>query len=738
MPEDSPKSPLKVQFDKDKAFLLAQTEEYLNTKPGGDRVGEALTADRNEVNDDVKAGRFTEALQKLEILREQKTGIALTKIKGPEGTTPVIIRDAREAKNPRVLGTEAFEMQYLNALRGAIDIAKIEEKPELEAELKKQAVDFIETFNKDNEGKTQEEISINVKNKINNVAKFLEKEGIKDVHTKLNVAKDFQNFNDEHCNIVTVSKVKDKNGKDRTAIEAEVALKGLTEEQKAEYQNRADKKWFTKMPVWERKLVNKYAEKIKEGNHVISTQLRQIVGMKNAFEKITADFNDNSEFKILAESKHAGTLCSVSRDKNSQQNITDQNLRQAQEWMGNVHANTLNSGFARFILPHIDAKFVAMTKRAVDHVGGLYTNTAFNKFRRIASFSHFDGAKEQLNVLANNLTKEEGNFKDIATHLRPRSKLDKLLGTNKPKGVLDTMLYEEIQAGRLTKEAAQILSDAADLKKDIEKADVALYRTGDDENISSSISTKLNSLCTALKKSKEPIFKDIPKYETLTMCASGKDRTGAKLTIESGDALAAEYGISKEQAYEQIGLGGHTANQAGSPTTGGASIGCFGTLKVTMQGFPKLLKKFLQTMIEPSAANNKIKKLKEGQIIDENAEQRKAEETPDMLQTESYRTQKEPYETSIQVGTSQNKLKEKTPELNQNQVVNLVQQPSLNVDQKNKTSEHKVDNKLVKEVQKNSSTQLQSSSKNPGAPSSPVSTISQRSRKNHGSGFTPS
>ncbi|WP_395476984.1 hypothetical protein [Rickettsia endosymbiont of Pantilius tunicatus] len=47
------------------------------------------------------------------------------------------------------------------------------------------------------------------------------------------------------------------------------------------------------MPSWERQLVNKYAEKIKEGEHVIPTQLRQIVGMKNAFEKITAIAEDN-------------------------------------------------------------------------------------------------------------------------------------------------------------------------------------------------------------------------------------------------------------------------------------------------------------------------------------------------------------------------------------------------------------------------------------------------------------
>lgn len=147
-----------------------------------------------------------------------------------------------------------------------------------------------------------------------------------------------------------------------------------------------------------------------------------------------------------------------------------------------LHANTLNSGAANFVVPHPDAKLVTLTKRAIDHVGGRYTNTAFNKFRRIAGFNHFDGTKEQLNDLANNLPKET-NFKDIATHLKPRGKLERLFGINKPKGDLKTMLNTEFNAGRLSKQAHEILTNAASLKQDIEKADAIFYRGADKENI---------------------------------------------------------------------------------------------------------------------------------------------------------------------------------------------------------------------------------------------------------------
>ncbi|WP_341794544.1 hypothetical protein [Rickettsia endosymbiont of Rhinocyllus conicus] len=670
-------SSLKEQFDADKYFLTTQTNEFLaNNKQ------DPLHTNRDEVREAVKNGNFTEALQKLEILREERTGITLTKIDPLiEGTTPIIIRDARNAKDPRELGMESFEMQYLNVIRAAIDIAEIEGKPEaLKTELRKQAVDFIDNFHKDNEKNSQMQISPNVKDKINDIAILLENNGIKEVHKKLNVAKDFQNFNDEHCNIVTLSNIKDKNGKDHTVIEAEVALKGITDEQKAEYQNRADKDWFKKMPSWERQLVNKYAETIKEGEHVIPTQLRQIVGMKNAFEKITAIAEENKPIEIIHASKHAGTLASISRDKESQQRITDLNTKQAQEWMGDhkLHANTLNSGAANFVVPHPDAKLVTLTKRAIDHVGGRYTNTAFNKFRRIAGFNHFDGTKEQLNDLANNLPKET-NFKYIATHLKPRGKLERLFGINKPKGDLKTMLNTEFNAGRLSKQAHEILTNAASLKQDIEKADAIFYRGADKENISSSISRKLNYLSNQISNSNDSIFKDVPKHETLTMCASGKDRTGLAEHDQTSTAIANRLRIEVKAADEQLLKAGHTAGQAGGVYAGGATIGCYGTLKVTAQGFPESRQESLKSMIEPSEANNKIKKLEKGQVVNEPAEQKKAKETPNPYQTTNYEIAANIQTPSVVVTTPKNELTELIPDLNKAQQ-QIIYKPTVELD----------------------------------------------------------
>jgi hypothetical protein len=641
---------LKERFDQDKYFLITQTNEFL---AGNKHIQTQMKPNRDEVIKAVEEGDFTRALQELETLREDKTGIRLTKIEPLvkiDGATPVIIRDARGAKDPRELGTEGYEMQYLNAVRAAIDITSIENKSELKGQLKQEAISVIKNFHNDNEDKAQAEISIGVKNKVNDIAVFLENNGIKEVHKKLNVAKDFQNLQDEHCNIATISNIKNKDGEDKIVIEAEVALKGITDAQRLEYQNRTDKQWFMKMDSWEKGLVNKYAGTIQEGNHVISTQLRQIVGMKNAFEKITAISNDNAELEIIHNSKHAGTLASISHDNNSRQHITNLNAKQAQEWIGTdhiLHTNTLNSGPANIPMPsvHIDIDIVKSTKSAMRIVGGKNTNTAFNKFRKIAAFSDFNGIKAQLIDLTNNLP-EDARFNDIATHLRPRGKLEKFFGINKPRGDLETMLNTELNTGRISKQAHEILTNAASLKQDIDNADSIFLRGEDKENISVSISRKLNHLNNKIVNSdpNDQFLNKIPKYETLTMCASGKDRTGLAEHDQSSSAIADKLGIDIKEVDKQLLKSGHTVGQAGGVYAGGATIGCYGTLQVTNEGFPQSRKESLQSIIELTGANNKIKKLKKGEMINEVKEQQMALETPDMYKTITYKTMS----TSIQ------------------------------------------------------------------------------------------
>ena len=190
--------------------------------------------------------------------------------------------------------------------------------------------------------KSQEEIRHSFQTYLDNLVSFLENKGIKETLLKLNVSKDFQNFNDIHGDVVTITSLQGEN-MNYEIFEAEVALRGLTTKQIQEYNSIFEPdgrkpEWYKNMPTWEQELCKKYSYDIISGRHVISSQLRQIIGMRNAFEKITGivDFNSakNLKLKILHKSKHAGCLASFSRHEGSRQYIANLNAEQAQEWIG--------------------------------------------------------------------------------------------------------------------------------------------------------------------------------------------------------------------------------------------------------------------------------------------------------------------------------------------------------------------------------------------------------------------
>ncbi|XVN43521.1 MAG: hypothetical protein RCG15_04500 [Candidatus Rickettsia vulgarisii] len=64
---------LKEKADQDKEFLIKQTNEFLKSRSSF--FSAPLETNRDKINEAVKNGNFSEALQNLEILREQKAGM---------------------------------------------------------------------------------------------------------------------------------------------------------------------------------------------------------------------------------------------------------------------------------------------------------------------------------------------------------------------------------------------------------------------------------------------------------------------------------------------------------------------------------------------------------------------------------------------------------------------------------------------------------------------------------------
>ena len=273
-------------------------------------------------------------------------------------------------------------------------------------------------------------------------------------------------------------------GKDHTVIEAEVAMKGMTKLQKRHYQNIAHNSgenniyqkpsWYNAMPLWEQKLCKKYSPIIEKGQHVIPTQLRQIAGMKNAFEKNTAIFN-NKKLEVIHSSKHAGTLASFAKNKKERQEITDENARQAQEWVGKsakLHCNSFNSGP---LGAGKDPEIVKRTIQAMKNVGGKETNTAFNSFRYFGLANELSGAKGTLKEVKNSILNND-EFKKIKSHIEPKGFFGKLFRFGNPEKEIKQLHGE----GKIDDKVADILRKSISLRKSVEKAD-SILRWGDGE-----------------------------------------------------------------------------------------------------------------------------------------------------------------------------------------------------------------------------------------------------------------
>ncbi|MFK7967667.1 MAG: hypothetical protein AB8B68_00645 [Rickettsiaceae bacterium] len=367
------------------------------------------------------------------------------------------------------------------------------------------------------------------------------------------------------------------------------------------------------MPKWEQALCKKYAGKITAGEHVISTQLRQIAGMKNSFEKITA-ISKEGELDILHTSKHSGTLASFARNKNARQDITNGNAKQAQEWIGSdktLHCNTFNSGPLGW---GNDPEIVRSTKKAMKQVGGKETNSAFNVFRYSGLANDLKGTKDTLKKLADSLP-EDKEFKKIKSHLQPKGFFGRLFRTgNAEKEIHDLLTNKKINSATV-----EILKNAIDLRRSVEKAD-SILRFGDAENSSLETSTKLNKLTTtlsALESTPKGMTKLPTREEILNMCASGKDRTGLAEHDQSARAIASKIGAHVKDIDGQLLASGHTSQQAGGINSGGATVGCYGTKSDNRAGIPVSRKKDLEAIIEVSASSNNIKgtsKLKEPKI----------------------------------------------------------------------------------------------------------------------------
>ncbi len=664
-----------------KARAIKEVEDYLKQtsaeKVEENKVLQSCAIKRANIFESLSnpEKNLDEIVGELREIRDERTGI-ITHTIPSDGKNPAIqIRDARGCDKSHQRGYEASEMAMLNAVSAAFDILDdldLGSKEEIKSQLRQVAIDFIRENNsaagEPLDKEARKEVGKALNKKIKEVAVILAQNGVANPFEALNIGKDYQNFNYEQADVITISRISiarddvlkkgaEKSGGTiaKTVIESEVGLRGLTDEQKAEYQAIKDRddsnipKWFRAISEDEQKFVRRYVKKIIEGKHVHPTQLRRIAGLKNAFEKITliAD-EDGRNIRQLHSSLHAGTLGSANKDEKAAQKIATDNLKQVQAHLGDgeiLHCNTFNTDYPISLggSTKDDQTFVRQTKQAVKDSGetAKESNTAFNFFRRIVGTSDYSGVESSLKMISENVNLENKKVEGaINSYLKPKGFFGRIFRRIR-HGSQDELLKNiesEFRDGHVGEESKKLLDIGLKLASSVEVAKSAII---DRDNANLKVNEHLNFFTYQLEKLKnaEPridIFDEeetqkelnrfkglnwakIPIEKILNMCASGKDRTGLSEHNQTSQAVVND--ITEEdrdidpkllssQIDEQILAAGHTANMAGDPIAGGGSIGAYGTKSENRAGIPNDRKKVLEAIIEPESKFNKIKKSK--------------------------------------------------------------------------------------------------------------------------------
>ena len=586
---------LREKFEADRNFLLRQTSSYLK---GESAVLVDVNYQRKIAFDFLQQGKFLEALQALEIARDARSGITSFALKNQNGTS-ILIRDARNCEAAPQRGDEAFLMQLINVMRAAMEVVDLHE---FSAEDKKIFKDDLKKFCQGfGNSLDQEKTAKALESRVRAIAEFLENKGISDVNSKLDIAKDFITFNDVHHNVVTISQVDGADKKTHNLVEAEVAFKGLTNEQKNEVtalENDA------RISEFEKALIRKYKTEILAGNHVIPAR-RHSLSSSSIFEKITL-----LDGKEVLSSYHASALASVAGDKSSRDKLTAANIEQVRKMAdAELHFNSLNArkfGWGK------DSEIVDRITKAAGKKS--VTTSCVNRWRHLGSSSEFSGAKNYLTDFANSLRQSgvESNkgkkiLSDVAYHIsKPSGFFNKFKGIFVPSSKNALNKLNGIYLGEHGEQIRQTLREAVDVAQKVKTAD-SFLKIFDGENSNLAAACAFNRLTYQANKVPDNSANiELPKVRNITFCVYGRDRTGLKTTIESAEVLSKKLGIDVKKVDQKLTAASSSGHMAGSVYAGFGVVGCFGIKTVNKFILPKSRTENLKGALEISSESNKV------------------------------------------------------------------------------------------------------------------------------------
>ncbi len=551
---------------------------------------------------------LTDSIKKLDERKDNRLGIVWSE----DPVNKTRIRDARGVKPENLLLKEdlgeKYAMQVLNQVRGGILL--LENRPKSLAQ--EEAIAKLLLIAE----KSLTEINELPKSILaynNAMVDVLKTAGIPDAAEQLNFAKEIANFKDDHQHIVTLNTVKDNNGAAHTVIEADVMLNGLTDSQKAQYAaiaksnkgvsisdvDGASMTWYNKLPDYQKALIHDVADDIAKGTKVIPAQLRELIGVRNGYEKTTAiispDTNgDLKKPKVLVQSLHCGAP--ASKNKHGGEQITEENIKQLQSFapsgstlnLNNLTSETTAIPFIKkdgirsenWISKQI-AKAVTGIKKTAKEAGKLPKVTSsmspINKWRVFGGGLDHKQFANCLKSIGTHINEIKGT--DNIQNFLKRSTIETRINNlwNRSRGLKST---EDLAREELTKmdprDPITALTTAIDARKNLNQINLLV----DDQNKNLEVSGAMKSLEYEVKHGNGSLNNfyrtnaEVAAYPTtVDFCKSGKDRTGMVELKGSQIAISAELGLSEaasKEALKALGAGGHTQEMAGIQ---GGSVG---------------------------------------------------------------------------------------------------------------------------------------------------------------------
>lgn len=560
--------------------------------------------------------KTTEAVLLLDILKDLKQGIHIH----IDEENCNIIRDARNGTIKTDNTASAYVATILNYSEALKDLYEIEGKdPKIISNLVEEAKELSIKMLIDPIYYNLKDIELKYLTNefLKKCIKKIEYSSITNATEKLKVARDFQNFKYPQYNFSTLTKIDNT-----TVIQNEIGMRYLSEEQIQMYKTPESYTWFKNITEFNQRIIKKYANSIMNCQHLVPTQLRFMPGLRNASISYTYVLENNKMIEIN-KSIHCSSIASSIEDYKSSIEIAESNINQLKLYnekpfiISLVSPNNLYSKFDRQVLKQ--------TSLQTQNNGMPYINLAFNFFRRLPGSNYTSGAKKvfydfsyclnqkighnnqaNLSIINNYILNKHSIFEKICLYIATPFFLDRLVRkifNNKnfssalnATNSLYTDNYEIKKSVYLMLNAARDVKQISDsfIDKSIERSNYCLSAT-----------TSLNMGIYYAQKN------GLSNYQTVTGCASGKDRTALALHDSSSKSIV-DYFESKGQKMsiseidQKLTESGHQTHKPGSVAYGGCSVGAYGTKRENLDAIPVSRFKNLKSMVTVTSQNNEI------------------------------------------------------------------------------------------------------------------------------------